>query len=88
MGLAATLAMNVIFHTEFQYRGSIYLYAAHTHFLVFALGAGLAPALERGYLGAVIVFILLVGSVTVERTRVFVSGFDAVKVDCPAPCTE
>ena len=93
-GLAATLVLNIVFHLDFQFRGSLYLYAAHTHFLVFALGAGLAPALApaslaaRAYLASVVVLILLVGSVTLERTRVFITGFDAVRVDCRAPCTE
>ena len=86
--------LNIVFHLDFQFRGSLYLYAAHTHFLVFALGAGLAPALApaslaaRAYLASVVVLILLVGSVTLERTRVFITGFDAVRVDCRAPCTE
>ena len=93
-GLATTLVLNVVFHLDFQYRGSLYLYAAHTHFLVFALGAGLASALRpgtlaaRAYLGVVVLLIVLVGSVTLERIRVFVIGFDVVKTDCPAPCTE
>lgn len=94
LGMAAMLAANVVFHLDFQFRGSVYLYAAHTQFLMFALGAGLAPLLRPGtaaarlYLGAVLLLVALVGSVTLERAQAFVTGFDVVKADCPAPCTE
>ena len=30
-------------HMHYQFRGSLFIYAGHLHFLVFALGAGLAP---------------------------------------------
>lgn len=93
-GLAATLVLNIVFHLDFQYRGSLYLYAAHTHFLVFALGAGLAPALRpaslaaRAYLAVVLVLVVLVGGVTLDRSLGFVQGFDTVHGGCPAHCTE
>ncbi|MCC6717331.1 MAG: hypothetical protein IT555_05560 [Acetobacteraceae bacterium] len=93
-GLAAALVLNIVFHLDFQYRGSLYLYAAHTHFLVFALGAGLAPALRPGstaarlYLAAVVLLVGLVGAVNFDRVRGFTAAFDTVEVDCQAPCTE
>ena len=91
-GLAATLGLNIAFHLDFQFRGSLYLYAAHTHFLVFALGAGLAPVLRpasiaaRAYLAVVLVLLVLVGGVTLDRMLEFVQGFDAVHAGCPAHC--
>lgn len=94
LGLAATLVLNIVFHLDFQFRGSIYLYAAHTHFLVFALGAGLAPMLRpgsaaaRGYLGVVLLLVVLVGAVTYERAAFLATAFDEVHVTCSAPCTE
>ena len=93
-GLATMLLVNIVFHLDFQYRGSVYLYAAHTHFLVFALGAGLAPALRPGslaartYLGAVLALVVLVGATTFDRAGTLAAAFDTVKVDCAAPCTE
>ena len=93
LGLWATLLINIAFHLEFQFRGSIYLYAAHTHFLVFALGAGLAPVLRAGqaaariYLWVVLVLVGLVGAVTLERAWELATAFDDMRVGCPAPCT-
>ena len=94
VGLWAMLLTNIAFHLDFQFRGSIFLYAAHTHFLVFALGAGLAPMLRPGgmaarlYLASVVVLIALVGATTFDRAWDFATGFDDVRVGCPAPCPE
>ncbi len=94
LGLWTMLLVNIVFHLEYQFRGSVYLYAAHTHFLVFALGAGLAPALRPGgtaqrlYLAAVVVLIGLVGAVTLDRAWDLATGFDHFRAGCPAPCTE
>lgn len=94
VGLAATLAFNILFHVDFQFRGSLYLYAGHTHFLVFALGAGLAPLLRPqgagmyAYVAVVLLLAVLVGGVTLDRVAEFVTGFDEVRIDCPAPCRE
>jgi hypothetical protein len=94
LGLWAMLLINIAFHLEFQFRGSIYLYAGHTHFLVFALGAGLAPVLRAGgaagriYLGVVLVLAGLVGAVTLERAWELATAFDDVRVGCLAPCAE
>jgi hypothetical protein len=41
--LLATVAFNLLFHLDYQFRGSIYLYAAHLHFPLFALGLGAGP---------------------------------------------
>ena len=94
LGLWAMLLANIALHLEFQFRGSVYLYSAHTHFLVFALGAGLAPVLRPGgmaaglYLAAVVVLIALVGAVTLDRAWAIATGFDDVGANCLAPCTE
>jgi len=93
-GLAATLVFNVVFHVDFQFRGSLYLYAGHTHFLVFALGAGLAPLLRPhgagmyAYVAVVLLLAVLVGAVTLDRVADLVTRFDEVRIDCPAPCRE
>lgn len=94
VGLAATLAVNFVFHLDFQFRGSLYLYSPHTHFLVFALGAGLATMLRPGsvaqriYLAVALVLVVLVGSVTLDRAGQLATSFDDVAVQCDAPCKE
>ena len=93
-GLAGTLLFNILFHIDFQFRGSLYLYAPHTHFLVFALGAGLAPLLRPGtlarqlYIAVVLLLVVLVGGVTLDRVASLVTGYDQVVVECKAPCAE
>ncbi len=93
-GMATALLLNIIFHFDFQFRGSLYIYAAHTHFLVFGLAAGLAPWVRetraaRGvYIAAVLVLIGLVGGDNLPIVATFTQTFDHVNIDCPAPCTE
>jgi hypothetical protein len=93
LGLWAALLANIVFHLDFQFRGSVYIYAAHTHFLVFALGAGLAPMLHPGstaarlYLASVLALLVLVAPVTLERARALATGFDDLRTTCTAPCT-
>ena len=40
LGIAVALGLNLLFHLDFQFRGSLYIYASHMHFLVFGLAAG------------------------------------------------
>ena len=90
---ATALAFNVIFHLDYQYRGSLYIYAAHTHLLVFALAAGLAPwlgparpRLRLGYIGAVLALAVLVGATNLIMAADFSTRFDIPDTPCPAPC--
>jgi hypothetical protein len=91
-GLAAALLANIVLHIDFQFRGSLFLYAGHVNFLVFALGCGLAPLVPRqgaarvAYLGTVMALVVLVGGVSLDRAAELAVGFDTVKVDCLAPC--
>lgn len=93
-GLAAALAFNLVFHLDFQFRGSLYLYAAHLHFLIFALGAGLAPWLSaarfsgKAYIATVLLLAVLVGADNLPIACAFVADFDHVSLPCPAPCTD
>jgi Family of unknown function (DUF6080) len=93
-GIATALLANIVFHFDFQFRGSLYIYAAHMHFLVFALAAGLAPrvrALAAGrwvYIGAVVALTVLIGANNLPIAAEFARSFDTVTIDCPAPCTE
>jgi hypothetical protein len=91
--LAAALAANIVFHLDYQFRGSLYIYAAHSHFLVFALAAGLAPwvgpsrpRLRLAYVGAVLGLALLVGATNLLAAADFSTRFDVPDTPCPAPC--
>ena len=91
-GLAAALAGNLLFHLDFQFRGSLYLYAGRMHFLVFALAAGLAaqvrgqPVGSRIYVGVTLGLAVLVGTTNLGRAVWFVTAFDHVAPDCAPRC--
>src|SRR3954470_17709959 len=86
--IAVALCFNLLFHLKFQFRGSLYLYAAHMHFLVFALGAGLAPwltirsAAGKTYAGAVLALALLLAVNNLPIALSFASDFDTVQMSC------
>jgi MFS family permease len=93
LGLAASTIFNVLFHLNFQFRGSIFIYAAHLHFAIFALGAGLAPwmasrpmRMRIAYIGVVVALACLVGANNLSGVTGFVTDFDLVNTPCPAPC--
>jgi hypothetical protein len=95
LGLLAATVFNLLFHMHFQFRGSLFIYAAHLHFTIFALGAGLAPWLagrsrrQRGnYVCVVLALAALVGANNLPIAAGFVSGFDHVDTPCPAPCAD
>ena len=77
---------------DFQFRGSLYLYAGHMHFLVFALAAGLAaqvrgqPVGSRIYVGVTLGLAVLVGTTNLGRAVWFVTAFDHVAPDCAPRC--
>ena len=91
-GLAGVLVFNVLFHLDFQFRGSLFLYSAHVNLALFLLGCGLAPLLRpgsvaaRAYLAVVVVLVLLVGSISLNRAVTMAESFDQVRAECPAPC--
>ena len=93
-GIAVALLLNILFHLDFQFRGSLYIYAAHMHFLVFALAAGLAPWVRDmgfarwAYVAAVLALNVMVGVHNLPIVDAFTRAFDHVQIDCPAPCTE
>lgn len=91
-GLA--LAFNIAFHLGFQFRGSVYIYTGHTHFLVLALSAGLAPwlAARRGariaYTAAVLLLAAGIAAVNIPAVIDFTTRFDVPDTRCPAPCAD
>jgi hypothetical protein len=94
VGLAAALVFNLLFHLDFQFRSSLYIYAAHMHFLIFALACGLAPFLrfaERSgklYSAAVLLLVLLAGADNLPIAAAFVTDFDHAQSTCAPPCKD
>jgi hypothetical protein len=92
--IGVALCLNLLFHLKFQFRGSLYLYAAHPHFLVFALGAGVAPWLSfrsgtgKVYAGGVLLLALLLAINNVPIAHRFVTDFDEVYLACTPPCAD
>jgi hypothetical protein len=84
LGLLGAIVLNVLLHMNFQWRGSVYIYAAHLHFPIFALGAGLAPFLGRSlrkrgtYLAVVLLLAVLIGADNLSLVAQFVTDFDGV----------
>jgi hypothetical protein len=91
--IAVALLANIVFHLDFQYRGSLYIYAAHTHFLVFALAAGAAPwlatmpRLRLPYAAVVLALTVLTAIVNLQMAADFSTRFDVPDTSCPAPCS-
>ena len=94
LAILAALVFNIIFHLGFQFRGSIYIYSAHVHFLGFALATGLAPWmagnrwLRNGYICAVIALGASVALVNVPIAIGFTGLFDLPDTFCQAPCAD
>jgi hypothetical protein len=92
-GMATALVLNILFHLDFQFRGSLYIYGSHMHFLVFALAAGAAPRVRDSrvarwvYVGVVLLVGGLIAADNLPIVDAFTWSFDDVTIDCPAPCT-
>lgn len=93
-GLVAVLVFNILFHLDFQFRGSLFLYSAHVNLALFLLGCGAAPLLRpgsvaaRAYLAVVVGLVGMVGMVSLDRAATMAVSFDAVRALCPAPCQD
>ncbi len=71
------LLMNIALHAYWQYRGSIYLYGAHTSFALFAvLAMGYGCALQRYAVGRVRLFaVLLLALTAINNGGAYVAMF-------------
>jgi len=92
--ILAALAFNFVFHLDYQYRGSLFIYAAHTHLLVFALAAGLPPWLGPArprtrwiYVSVVLALAALTAATTLPMAADFSTRFDVPDTPCAAPCS-
>jgi len=92
LGLVLALIGNVILHLDFQFRGSLFIYTGHVHFLVLGLAAGLAPHLAarsligRSYAGCVLLLALLIAANNLPIVFGFTGDFQTVQTPCPKPC--
>ncbi len=90
--ISLTLLFNIVFHLGFQFRGSLYIYTGHTHFLVFALASGVAPWLagrrhaRTAFVIAIVALSASVATVNLPAAAEFATRFDVPNTQCPAPC--
>lgn len=92
IALLLTVAFNLLFHLDYQFRGSLYIYAAHLHFPILALGLSAAPWIQtRGqaarvlYLGSLLVLSAAAAWTNLARADQFVSHFERSAVPAQAP---
>lgn len=85
MPLALIVVLNLLFHLDYQFRGSLYLYAAHLHFPIFALGMGAAPwvtgqnlRIRIGYVGILLMLAVAALAINLQRASDFVVMFDTL----------
>jgi hypothetical protein len=92
IALLVTLAFNLVFHLRYQYRESLFLYAAHTHFLCFALASGLATVaagrmyLRVAFVGLTLTLATLTAANNLPKAFEFANAFEKAETPCPAPC--
>ena len=94
MGLILALLFNILFHLKFQFRGSLFLYAAHMHFLVFALASGLGAwggkgaRREKVFMAVAALVTALIALNNIPMVQKFGTYFDDMSkiTSCPAPC--
>jgi hypothetical protein len=83
--LLTVLVLNLLLHLDYQFRGSLYIYAAHLHFPVFALAMGAAPwvsvqdrRLRLGYVGVLLALAAAALVVNMQRASEFAPLFDTL----------
>lgn len=92
VGLLAAFAFNVLLHTRFQFRLSLYIYTSHVLVLVFAMAAGLArvasrrPATANAMALAMCLLLLLVGANNLPVATAFAHDFRSPVIPPPQDC--
>lgn len=85
--LLASFSFNVLMHTSFQFRNSIYIYAGHSYVPLFLLAAGAVVGVRGWKLPAAICLLAaMMAMVNFPPALQLVTGFDSVNVSCTAPC--
>jgi hypothetical protein len=86
LGLCAAIVFNLLVSMDFQNRDSVYLYSSHLHFLIFALGAGLALYTGSSlrtralYIAVVLLLAGLIGGDNLPLVAEFAGDFDRTPV--------
>jgi len=92
IGLLVAFAFNVLLHTRFQFRLSLFIYTSHVLILVFALAAGVARAASRRTgtataMGlAVLLLFVLVGTNNLPVAAAFANDFRSPVIPAPLDC--
>ena len=92
IGLLVAFAFNVLLHTRFQFRLSLFIYTSHVLILVFALAAGVARTASRHSgtataLGlAMLVLFMLVGTNNLPVAAAFAHDFRSPVIPAPLDC--
>lgn len=83
--LLVVIGLNLLLHMDYQFRGSLYIYAAHLHFAIFALSLGAAPwvsvqrwPIRTGYVGVLLALALAALLINTQRASKFVVMFDTM----------
>ncbi len=92
VGLLMAFAFNVLLHTRFQFRLSLFIYTSHVQVLVFALAAGAARVASRrtgtatGMGLAMLLLFMLVGTNNLPVAAAFAHDFRSTVIPAPADC--
>lgn len=92
IGLLVAFAFNVLLHTRFQFRLSLFIYTSHVLILVFALAAGVARVASRRtgtatVMGmATLLLFLLVGTNNLPVAVAFAHDFRSPVIPAPQDC--
>jgi hypothetical protein len=91
-GLAGTVVLNLLFHLDYQFRGSVFIYASHLHFPIFALGLAAGPwvrtrggAVRAGYAAVLLALALTAAYASGERVLELISIMQRIELPAEAP---
>jgi hypothetical protein len=93
IGLLVAFAFNVLLHTRFQYRLSLFIYTSHVLILAFAMAAGAARAASRRSgtaraMGvAVTSLFILVATNNLPVAAAFAHDFRSAAIPAPLDCS-
>ena len=92
IGLLVTFAFNVLLHTRFQFRLSLFIYTSHVLILVFAMAAGVARVASRRAgtataMGlAMLLLFMLVATNNLPVAAAFAHDFRSAVIPAPLDC--
>lgn len=93
-GMLVTFAFNVLLHTRFQFRLSLFIYTSHVLVLAFGMAAGAARAASRrsgtatAMGAAMLLLFMLVATNNVPVAAAFAHDFRSVVIPPPQSCAD